>query len=84
MDIVNYKTVTGSDGNISVAVGLNRSQILKVSRQGQQKDDAGLVSLSSLDGSNFSFITVGKRISFGTSFPFVGSEEIHIIYKVTT
>ena len=84
MDNVKYKTVTGTDGNLSVGIGINMSQILKVSRQGMQKDDAGLVSLSSLDGSNFSFLTVGKRISFGTSFPFMGSEKIRILYKVTT
>jgi hypothetical protein len=84
MDNVKYKTVTGTDGNLSVGIGINRSQILKVSRQGMQKDDAGLVSLSSLDGSNFSFLTVGKRISFGTGFPLSGGEIIHIIYKVTT
>ena len=82
-DILKYKTVTGADGNSSVAVGVNRIQILKVSRQGEQKDYAGFVAVGLLDGSNWTFLPVGRRISFGTSFPFVGSEVIDIIYKVT-
>lgn len=78
-----YKTVTGTDGNTTVAVGLNLSKIIKVSRQGEQKDYAGFVALSSLDGTDWTFLSVGRRISFGTSFPFIGDETIHIIYKET-
>lgn len=84
MDVLKYKTVTGSDGNTSVSTGgLNLAQIIKVSRQGDQKDYAGLVAVSTLDGTDWTYISVGKRISFGTNFPFVGSEVVHIIYKVT-
>jgi hypothetical protein len=82
-DILKYKTVIGSDGNTSVGIGVNFAQVIKVSRQGEQKDYAGLVAISSLDGSNWTFISTGRRISFGTSFPFSGSEVIHIIYKVS-
>ena len=84
MDILKYKTVIGHNGSSTVGVGLNHAQILKISRQGEQKDDAGFVSLSSLNGSNWSFLTTGKRVAFGSSFPFMGDEVIHIIYKVTT
>ena len=83
MDVLKYKTLTGADGNTTVSTGLNLAQILKVSRSGEQKDYAGFVSFSALDGTDWTFITVGKRISFGTSFPFVGSEVIYIVYKVT-
>lgn len=83
MDILKYKTVTGTSGNNSVGIGINLSQVIKISRQGEQKDYAGFVAISSLDGRNWTFITTGKRVSFGTNFPFVGSEVIHIIYKVT-
>ena len=84
MDLLKYKTVTGSDGLVTVATGgLNLAQIIKVSRSGEQKDYAGLVLVSTLDGSNWTYISALKRISFGTSFPFVGSEVIHIIYKVS-
>jgi hypothetical protein len=79
-DILYYKTVIGT-GN-SVGVGLNLSQIIKVSRQGEQKDYAGLVLINTLNGSNWTYLTVGKRISFGTDFP-MSSEVIHIIYKVS-
>lgn len=83
MDVLKYKTVTGTDGNTTVAIGINLAQVLKISRKGEQKDYAGLVALSTLDGSDWTFLSVGRRISFGTSFPFIGSEEIHILYKVT-
>lgn len=83
MDILKTKTVTGSGGNTTVNSGLSHIQILGVFRQGEQKDDAGLVSISTLNGSNWAFVPP-NRISFGTSFPFVGSESIRIIYKVTT
>ena len=79
-DKLKYKTVTGT-GN-TVSVGLNLAQIIKVSRQGEQKDYAGLVSISSLNGSNWTFISTGRRISFGTNFPMI-AETIHIIYKVS-
>jgi hypothetical protein len=83
MDLLKYKTVTGTDGNASVGIGINLAQVIKVSRAGEQKDYAGFISLSSLDGSDWTFLPTGKRISFGTNFPFVGNETIHIIYKVT-
>lgn len=83
-DILKYKTVTAIDGATSVSTGgLSLAQIIKVSRQGEQKDYVGLVAISTLDGSDWTYISVPKRISFGTSFPFIGSEVIHIIYKVT-
>lgn len=82
-DTLLYKTVTGTDGNTTVGTGLNLNKIIKVSRQGEQKDYAGFVALSTLDGSDWTYLSVGRRISFGTSFPFVGSETIHIIYKET-
>ncbi len=84
MDVLKYKTVIGADGATSVSTGgLSLAQIIKVSRQGEQKDNAGFVAISTLDGSNWAYISVSKRISFGTSFPFLGNESIHIIYKVT-
>jgi len=79
-DTLHYKTVIGT-GN-TVAVGVNLAQIIKISRQGEQKDYNPFVALSILNGSDWTFITTGKRISFGTNFPMV-SETIHIIYKVT-
>lgn len=85
MDVLKYKTVTGADAATSVSTGgLSLAQIIKVSRQGEQKDYAGLVAVSTLDGSDWTYLPVPKRISFGTNFPFVGSEIIHIIYKVTS
>lgn len=85
MDELFYKTVTGSDGATSVSTGgLSLAQIIKVSRRGEQKDYAGFVSVSTLDGTDWTYISPTKRISFGTSFPFIGDEVIHIIYKVTT
>lgn len=84
MEVLKYKTVTATDGATSVSTGgLSLAQILKVSRSGEQKDYAGFVSISSLDGSDWAYLSVPKKISFGTSFPFVGAEVIHIIYKVT-
>ncbi len=83
MDILRGKTVTGSAGTTSVAVGLSAAQIINVSRQGEEKDKIALVSLGSLNGSQWIFIPP-NRISFGTSYPFAtGGETIHIIYKVT-
>ena len=82
MDILRSKTVTASGGSVTVNSGLNQAQILGVFRQGEQKDKIALVSLASLNGSNWTFVPP-TRISFGTSFPFVGSEKIRILYKVT-
>ena len=76
------KTVTASNGNTSVSAGLNLAQILGVFRQGEQKDYAGFVLLNTLNGSNWTFLAP-NRISFGTSYPFVGAEKIRILYKVT-
>lgn len=84
MDVLKYKTVVGVDAALSVSTGgLSLVQIIKVSRQGEQKDYAGLVSLSTLDGSDWTYISASKRISFGSNFPFIGAESVHIIYKVT-
>lgn len=84
MDILKNKTVIGADGALTVSTGgLSLSQIIKVSRQGEQKDYAGFVSLSTLDGSDWTYISHTKRIAFGSNFPFVGDEAIHIIYKIT-
>lgn len=82
-DTLKYRTITGLSGNNSITTGLNLAQIIKVSRQGEQKDYAGFIGLSSLDGSNWAFLPVGRRISFGTNFPFQGNEQIMIIYKET-
>ncbi len=84
MDVLKYKTVTGADGATSVSTGgLALAQIIKVSRQGEQKDKIPFLLLANLNGSNWTFINHNKRIFFGSSYPFVGSEEIHIIYKET-
>ena len=82
MDILKTKTVTSVSGGLSVNVGLSHAQILGVFKQGEQKDDAGFVSLSTLNGSNWSFINP-NRISFGTSFALVAGEKIQVLYKVT-
>ena len=83
MDILKSKTVTGSEGSSTVNSGLNVSKIIKVSRQGEQKDYSPFVSVSSLDGTDWTFISPTKRIAFGPSFPFAtGGETIHIIYKL--
>jgi hypothetical protein len=83
MDILKSKTVTGSEGGSTVNSGLNVSKIIKVSRQGEQKDYSPFVSVSSLDGTDWTFISPTKRIAFGPSFPFAtGGETIHIIYKL--
>ena len=77
------KTVTGAAGSNTVNSGLNVAQIIKVSRQGEQKDYSAFVSISSLDGTDWTYISPTKRISFGTSFPFAtGGETIHIIYTL--
>ena len=82
MDLLKSKTVTSVSGGVSVNVGLNVSQILGVFKQGEQKDYSPFVLLSSLDGSDWTFV-MPNRISFGTSFPLVAGEKIRIIYKVT-
>ena len=82
MDLLRSKTVTASSGSVTVNSGLGQAQILGVFRQGEQKDKIALVSLATLNGSNWIFVPP-NRISFGTSFPFVGSEKIRILYKVT-
>ena len=82
MDELRTKTVTSVSGGVSISVGLNLSQILGVFKQGEQKDYAGFVLLSSLDGSDWTFI-MPNRISFGSNFPLVAGEKIRIIYKVT-
>ena len=82
MDLLRSKTVTGSDGSVSVNAGLSVSQILGVFRQGEQKDYSPFVLLSSLDGSDWTFV-MPNRISFGSNFPMVAGEKIRIIYKVT-
>ena len=81
MDLLKTKTVTATSGTASVGVGLSHAQILGVWRQGEQKDDAGLIALGSLNGSNWVFIPP-NRVSFGTSYRF-SSEQIQILYKVT-
>ena len=82
MDLLRSKTVTGSGGSVTVGVGLSQVQILGVFRQGEQKDKIALVSLASLNGSNWIFVPP-NRISFGTSYPFASGEKIRILYKVT-
>ncbi len=82
MDILNSKTVTSVSGGNSVNVGLNLAQILGIFRQGEQKDYAGLVLLSTLDGSDWTFVAP-NRVSFGTNFPLAAGEQIRILYKVT-
>ena len=66
MDILKSKTVTGFNGNTTVSTGgLALVQIIKVSRQGEQKDYGGGVgSLSTLNGSQWAYIPFSKRISF--------------------
>jgi hypothetical protein len=82
MDLLRSKTVTGSSGSVSVNTGLSVVQILGVFRQGEQKDYSPFVLLNALDGTDWTFVPP-TRISFGTSFPFMGSEKIRILYKVT-
>ena len=76
------KTVTGANGSTTVNSGLSLAQILGVFRQGEQKDYSPFVAISTLDGTDWTWVPP-NRISFGTSFPFVGAEKIRIIYKVT-
>ncbi len=84
MVVLKSKTVTGSDGLNSVSTGgLSSGQIIKVSRQGEQKDRSALVPLDTLSGSQWVYVLHTKRVQFGSNFPFVGSETIHIIYKET-
>jgi hypothetical protein len=83
MAILFYKTVTGAAGSSTVNSGLNVDKIIKVSRQGEQKDYSPFVSVSTLDGTDWTYISPTKRIAFGPSFPFAtGGETIHIIYKL--
>ena len=84
MDNLFYKTVTGNEGGSNISVGVNRSQIIKVSRQGLQYDEKLFVDVASLTSMEWVFlIGFGKRIHF--LIPFAeGGETIHIIYKVTT
>jgi len=85
MDVLRYKTVTGTDGASTVSTGgLNLAQIIKVSRQGIQHDySGGLIAINELNR-QFAFLSWNKRIVFNSLNPFVGDEVIHIIYKVTT
>jgi hypothetical protein len=83
MDILKSKTVTMSDGNVSVSTGLNLAQIIKVARQGIQHDYVGLIGINSANRA-WTFTTWNRRIVFNTSFPSVGNEKIFIIYKETT
>jgi len=77
------KTVTGAAGSNTVNSGLNLSQIIKVSRQGEQEDYARLVWVNTLNGNNWTYISPTKRIAFGPAYPFAsGGETIHIIYTL--
>jgi len=77
------KTVTGTAGSNTVNSGLNVDQIIKVSRQGEQKDYSPFVAVSTLDGTDWTYISATKRIAFGPIFPFqAGGETIHIIYTI--
>jgi len=81
-DILYYKTVVGTEGNYIIHPGLNLAQIIKVSRQGEQKDYKSLLS-GLPNGSQWTFITPTKRIVFDPTIPFAaGGETIHIIYKL--
>jgi hypothetical protein len=83
MDKVFYLTLTGTAGNNTIFTSVNRAQILKVSRQGTQKDFKSLLSgLPNTD--QWSFTSPIKRIVFSPEVPFSAGEKIHIIYKVTT
>jgi hypothetical protein len=84
MVLLKYITVIGCDGGTTVNVGLPKSQIIAVSRQGEEKDWMGPFLLSAFNGSNWA-VVLGRphRITFGANYPFVGDEVIHIIYKVT-
>ena len=82
-DILHYKTVTSASGFFHV--GVPRSQIIKVSRQGEQKDYAGAFGLAVFNGSNWTFLPgSGNRLTFGSDYPGTTGEVIHIIYKVST
>lgn len=78
---VKYKTVTGLDGGVFVIVGVSKDQILKVSRQGIQKDYNNVLPYGSFTGNEYAFNHARKAITFGTNYPFLGDEDIHIIYK---
>ena len=84
MDKVYYKTVTGSVGSHTVGTGVNRAQILKVSRQGMQYDERFFADIASQTAMEWVFlIGFSRRIYFLNPFA-DGGETIHIIYKVTT
>lgn len=80
-DILKYRTVTGTDGVYTVNAGVSLVQIIKVSRQGEQKDFVPIAVPVDLLGHQWTFLPRYRRIIFGTNFPFVGAEVIHIIYK---
>ena len=81
MDVLRYKTVTGLDGTSNVTTGgLNRDQIIKVSRQGIQHDYVSYL-LGSIGSREWAFFGYSRRVLFSTDFPFIGDEIIHIIYK---
>lgn len=80
-DTLKYRTVTGSDGAFTVNAGVSISQIIKVSRQGEQKDYVPIAVPGDLLGHQWTFLSRYKRIIFGSNFPFLGTEIIHIIYK---
>lgn len=85
-DLLRYKTVNATEGATSVSVGIKRNQILKICRNGEQKDEVNIIStpLSLMNGSQWVYLPgLLKRISFGTSYPFGQGEKIYIMYKVT-
>jgi hypothetical protein len=81
MDILKSKTVTGSAGYSTINSGLSLDKIIKVSRQGEEKNYSGGL-IASLDGSNWAYVGPTKRIAFGTNYSFAEDELIHIIYKL--
>jgi hypothetical protein len=83
MDILKYRTVTGSAGFSTVAAGVNLSQIISVKRQGIQHDYVGLLNIHSSNRA-WSYLAFNRRIIFNSSFPFAeGGEIIYIMYKVS-
>ncbi len=78
MDILKSKTVTLLSGFRTVPCGVSQSKIIKVSRQGEQKDYSSLVFGTS--GSEWSFLSPTKKIIFLN--PADEDELIHIIYKL--
>jgi hypothetical protein len=82
-DILKYKTIDAVEGAVSVNSGLPLAQIIKVARQGEQKDFTPFVNLSTMGGSEWTYYSVLKRIIFGAAFPFAAGEKIYIMYKVS-